>query len=89
MLFVSFWHLGLENIPEGRFMHRRVSAEVAKQLGALRLRGRGDDAGARQRSGALSSIHEWACAYPRVIFQRIATIRRTTTSARSASRVET
>ena len=32
MLFVSFWHLGLENIPEGTFTHRRVSAEVAKQM---------------------------------------------------------
>jgi hypothetical protein len=32
MLFVSFWHLGLENIREGTFTHRRVSAEVAKQM---------------------------------------------------------
>jgi hypothetical protein len=32
MLFVSFWHLGLENIPEGTFKHRRVSAEVAKKM---------------------------------------------------------
>ena len=32
MLFVSFWHLGLENIPEGTFTHRRVSPEQAKQM---------------------------------------------------------
>jgi hypothetical protein len=32
MLFVSFWHLGLENIPEGTFTHRRVSAEEAKRM---------------------------------------------------------
>jgi hypothetical protein len=32
LLFVWFWHLGLENIPEGTFTHRRVSAEVAKQM---------------------------------------------------------
>jgi hypothetical protein len=31
-LFVSFWHLGLENIPEGTFTHRRVSPERAKQM---------------------------------------------------------
>ena len=31
MLFVSFWHLGLENIPEGTFTHR-VSAEQARQM---------------------------------------------------------
>lgn len=32
MLFVSFWHLGLENMPEGTFTHRRVSPERAKQM---------------------------------------------------------
>ena len=32
MLFVSFWHLGLENIPEGAFTHRRASPEQAKQM---------------------------------------------------------
>lgn len=32
MLFVSFWHLGLENFPEGTFTHRRVSADVAKHM---------------------------------------------------------
>ena len=32
MLFVSCWHLGLEKHPEGTFTHRRVSAEVAKQM---------------------------------------------------------
>ena len=32
MLFVSFWHLGLGNIPEGAFTHRRVSSEQAKQM---------------------------------------------------------
>jgi hypothetical protein len=32
MLFVSFWHLGLENIPEGAFTHRRVATEEAKQM---------------------------------------------------------
>jgi hypothetical protein len=32
MLFVSFWHLDLDNIPEGTFTHRRVSPEQAKQM---------------------------------------------------------
>jgi hypothetical protein len=32
MLFVSFWHLDLENIPEGTFTHRRISPERAKQM---------------------------------------------------------
>jgi len=32
MLFVSFWHVGLENIPEGMFTHRRVPTDVAKQM---------------------------------------------------------
>ena len=32
MLFVSFWHLDLENIPEGTFTHRRVSPEQAKLM---------------------------------------------------------
>ncbi len=31
-LFVSFWQLSLENIPEGTFVHRRVPPEEAKQL---------------------------------------------------------
>ncbi len=31
-LSVSFWHVGLENIPEGDFMHRRVMPEQAKRL---------------------------------------------------------
>jgi hypothetical protein len=32
MLFISFWHLGLENIPEGTFTHRCVSPDEAKNL---------------------------------------------------------
>lgn len=32
MLFVSFWHLDLANVPEGSFTHRRVSPEQAKQM---------------------------------------------------------
>lgn len=31
-LFVSFWHVGLENIPEGKFVHRRVALGEAKEL---------------------------------------------------------
>jgi len=31
-LSVSFWHVGLENIPEGSFVHRRVTPEQAKRL---------------------------------------------------------
>ena len=31
-MFVSFWHIGLENIPEGTFTHRSVSPEQAKQM---------------------------------------------------------
>lgn len=31
-LSVSFWHVGLENIPEGNFVHRRVMPEQAKRL---------------------------------------------------------
>lgn len=31
-LSVSFWHVGLENIPEGNFMHRLVMPERAKRL---------------------------------------------------------
>jgi hypothetical protein len=31
-LFVAFWDLGLENIPEGTFIHRIVPAKEAKRL---------------------------------------------------------
>jgi hypothetical protein len=31
-LFVSFWHIGLENIPIGSFAHRRVTPAEAKRL---------------------------------------------------------
>src|SRR6266568_1416228 len=31
-LFVSFWDLSLENIPEGTFTHRRVTPGEAKRL---------------------------------------------------------
>ena len=31
-LFVAFWDLGLENIPEGAFIHRIVPAKEAKRL---------------------------------------------------------
>ena len=31
-LFVSFWHVGLENIPEGTFVHRRLAVSQAKQM---------------------------------------------------------
>lgn len=31
-LSVSFWHVGLENIPEGSFVHRCVTPEQAKRL---------------------------------------------------------
>lgn len=31
MLFVSFWSIGLENIPEGTFVHRRMTAEEARR----------------------------------------------------------
>lgn len=31
-LFVSFWDLALENLPEGTFRHRRLAPEEAKRL---------------------------------------------------------
>lgn len=31
-LVVSFWHIGLENLPEGRFQHRSVKPKEAKRL---------------------------------------------------------
>ena len=31
-LVVSFWHIGLENLPESRFHHQSVTAKKAKQL---------------------------------------------------------
>lgn len=31
-LHVSFWHLGLENVPEGNFVHRRLTPEQARRL---------------------------------------------------------
>src|SRR5438105_2277663 len=31
-LYISFWKICLENLPEGRFSHRRISAEDAKRL---------------------------------------------------------
>jgi hypothetical protein len=30
-LFVSYWEIGLENLPEGRFVHRRITAADAKR----------------------------------------------------------
>ena len=30
-LFVSFWHICLENLPEGTFLHRRITAGEAKR----------------------------------------------------------
>ena len=32
MLFISFWHVGLENFPEGTFTHRCLSPDKAKKL---------------------------------------------------------
>jgi hypothetical protein len=32
MLFISFWHLGLENLTEGTFTHRCLSPNEAKNL---------------------------------------------------------
>jgi hypothetical protein len=31
-LFVSFWHIGLENLPEGTFVHRRLMHDEANRL---------------------------------------------------------
>jgi hypothetical protein len=31
-LFISFWHIGLENIPEGTFTHRCLPPSEAKHL---------------------------------------------------------
>lgn len=40
-LFVSFWHLCLENLPESRFVHRRIAAaETRRLIDAARRNGR-------------------------------------------------
>ena len=31
-LFVSFWHVCLENLPEGTFIHRRLTPDEARVL---------------------------------------------------------
>jgi hypothetical protein len=31
-LFLSFWNIGLENIPEGAFVHRELLSDEAKRL---------------------------------------------------------
>ena len=31
-LFVSFWDIGLDNLPEGTFAHRRIAADDARSL---------------------------------------------------------
>lgn len=46
-LFVSFWNLCLENIPEGTFVHRRLTPDEARRLI--------DDA---RRAGTLSGVSE-------------------------------
>ena len=46
-LFVSFWNVCLENIPEGTFVHRRLTPDEARRL-----------IDAARRAGTLSGVSE-------------------------------
>jgi len=66
MLFVSFWHLDLANIPEGTFTHRRVLPEQSQaddRQGALvqLLAGRQPRRSASPRNEREAKNHKALC----------------------------